>query len=81
MPEIGTSGSMSGDGKRSVAEWPKLPRHPRLYHLDRGRIGPGENWVCIIGLRPCSSPRVLAFSGWLGYTPVIADEHPQKDPP
>src|SRR5882762_6122122 len=22
----GTSGSMSGDGKRSVAEWPKLPR-------------------------------------------------------
>jgi len=26
MPEIGTSGSMSGDGKRSVAEWPKLPR-------------------------------------------------------
>ena len=27
MPEIGTSGLMSGDGKRSVAEWPKLPRH------------------------------------------------------
>jgi hypothetical protein len=26
MPEIGTSGSMSGDGKRSVAKWPKLPR-------------------------------------------------------
>jgi hypothetical protein len=26
MPEIGTSGSISGDGKRSVAEWPKLPR-------------------------------------------------------
>ena len=26
MPEIGTSGSMSGDRKRSVAEWPKLPR-------------------------------------------------------
>ena len=26
MPEIGTSGSMSEDGKRSVAEWPKLPR-------------------------------------------------------
>jgi hypothetical protein len=26
MPEIGTSGSMSGDGKRGVAEWPKLPR-------------------------------------------------------
>ena len=26
MPEIGTSGSMSENGKRSVAEWPKLPR-------------------------------------------------------
>src|ERR1700751_5766035 len=26
MPEIGTSGSMSGAGKRGVAEWPKLPR-------------------------------------------------------
>src|SRR5258705_3678399 len=26
MREIRTSGSMSGDGKRSVAEWPKLPR-------------------------------------------------------
>ena len=26
MPEIGTSGSTSGVGKRSVAEWPKLPR-------------------------------------------------------
>ena len=24
--EIGTSGLMSGDGKRSVAKWPKLPR-------------------------------------------------------
>jgi hypothetical protein len=23
MPEIGTSGSMSGDGKRSDAEWPQ----------------------------------------------------------
>lgn len=26
MPEIGTSGLMSGERKRSVAEWPKLPR-------------------------------------------------------
>ena len=39
MPEIGTSGSMSGDGKRSVAEWPKPSRHiapPR----DLGLTGP-----------------------------------------
>src|SRR6202030_1400621 len=28
MPEIGTFGLMSGDGKRGVAEWPKLPRPP-----------------------------------------------------
>jgi len=26
MREIRTSGSMSGDGKRRVAAWPKLPR-------------------------------------------------------
>ena len=26
MPEIGTSGSMSRDGKRRVAAWPKRPR-------------------------------------------------------
>ena len=26
MREIRTSGSMSGDGKRSVDAWPKLPR-------------------------------------------------------
>jgi hypothetical protein len=26
MRKIRTSGSMSGDGKRSVAAWPKLPR-------------------------------------------------------
>jgi hypothetical protein len=38
MPEIGTSGLMSGERKRSVAAWPKLPRlsstllaHPGLY--------------------------------------------------
>jgi hypothetical protein len=31
MREIRKSGSMSGDGKRSVAAWPKLPRPFRLY--------------------------------------------------
>src|SRR5262245_53933883 len=37
MPEIGTSGSMSGDGKRSVAAWPKLPRPSST--LPKRRLG------------------------------------------
>ena len=31
MPEIGTSGSMSEDGKRGVAKWPSYRVHHRLY--------------------------------------------------
>ena len=31
MLEIGTSGSMSGEGKRGVAAWPKLRVSPQLY--------------------------------------------------
>jgi len=45
MPEIGTSGSMSGDGKRGAAEWPKLPRPsstlPGCVKTLRGIIAPG----------------------------------------
>jgi hypothetical protein len=37
MPEIGTSDSMSEDGKRSVAEWPQLRAHPRRYHCGTPR--------------------------------------------
>ena len=40
MPEIGTSGSMSVDGKRSVAAWPKLPRPSSTLPLPRG-VGRG----------------------------------------
>ena len=38
MPEIGTSGSMSGDGKRGVGRMaPSYRAHPRLYrHVIRG---------------------------------------------
>jgi PEP-CTERM motif len=39
MPEIGSSGLMSGDGKRSVAEWPKLPRPSST--LPKQTIRPG----------------------------------------
>ena len=36
MPEIGTSGSMSGDGKRSAGlRAPSYRAHPRLYLLPR----------------------------------------------
>ena len=38
MPEIGTSGSMSGDGKRGVAEWPKLPRPSPFYPETTGLL-------------------------------------------
>ena len=45
--EIGTSGSMSGDGKRGVAEWPDRAR-PRLYQL--GPVG----HLCYAGKRTLS---------------------------
>src|SRR5215207_9473074 len=41
MPEIGTSGSMSGDGKRSDAEWPKLPRPSSTLPSPTSRGDPG----------------------------------------
>jgi len=46
MPEIGTSGSTSGDGKRRVAAWPKRPRpsstlpgtHMPAYYIGEHKI-------------------------------------------
>ncbi len=35
MPEIGTSGSMSGDGKRALPNGCTYRAHPRLYRRDR----------------------------------------------
>ena len=63
MPEIGTSGSMSGDGKRGAAEWPKLPRPsstlPR--RPDWSRLH--HSFAHVVTLNPraamCSSSRVL----------------------
>jgi hypothetical protein len=37
MLEIGTSGLMSGDGKRGVAAWPKLPRPSSTLPIRVGR--------------------------------------------
>jgi hypothetical protein len=55
MPEIGTSGSMSGDGKRSVAAWPKLPR-PSSTLPNRRSFG--------ISLMPALELRTLRGEGW-----------------
>src|ERR1700720_1397955 len=48
MPEIGTSGSMSGDGKRSVATWPKLPRPSST--LPKRRFAATHQFVAIGGI-------------------------------
>ena len=40
MPEIGTSGLMSGERKRSVAAWPKLPRLYLELYLRAKQISP-----------------------------------------
>jgi Transposase DDE domain group 1 len=56
MREIRTSGSMSGDGKRSVAAWPKLPRPsstlPQIVH--RG----SETGKIVVPQRFISLPRI-----------------------
>ena len=39
MLEIGTSGLMSGEGKRGVAAWPKLPRLSSTLPLGGGHEG------------------------------------------
>ena len=59
MPEIGTSGSMSGDGKRGVAEWPKLPRPSST--LPSRRFGPAA--ICLeLGVKPtCQDGPTDAF--------------------
>ena len=65
MREIRTSGSMSGEGKRGVAVWPKLPRlsstltmNGQARHAgppDRVRFATGGPFVS-----SCSPPRIAA---------------------
>src|SRR3984893_10431486 len=48
MREIRTSGSMSGDGKRSVAAWPKLPRpSSTLRYCCKNPKLPGANFLAV----------------------------------
>jgi hypothetical protein len=48
MQEIRTSGSMSGDGKRSAAAWPKLPRPSST--LPKRRFAATHQFVAIGGI-------------------------------
>ena len=61
MPEIGTSGLMSGERKRSVAAWPKLPRLSstllRLRSLSYGGQVAHPGYAC------CSHTRRFQPSG------------------
>jgi hypothetical protein len=66
MPEIGTSGSMSGDGKRGVAAWPQatapildsticmLGRSSAFGELRlwRGEKSVGEGQLCLVSRYP-----------------------------
>ncbi len=47
MPEIGTSGSMSGEGKRGDAEWPKPPRPSSTLLRDAGEWSQLPQGWCI----------------------------------
>ena len=79
MREIRTSGSMSGDGKRSVAAWPKLPRPSSTLRLLTATAVRGCPHVAkadisvatamSLSLRPTglSSP---AYRDWLAYVIV-----------
>jgi len=62
MPEIGTYGSMSGDGKRGDAAWPKLPRPsstlPLLPFPTRAEIGEAPSAPASFGTN--LPPRILA---------------------
>jgi hypothetical protein len=65
MREIRTSGSMSRDGKRSVAAWPKLPRPslPLPSVPQRSNIYPRS---MISGASVSPAPGFQRTMGWLG---------------
>ena len=77
MREIRTSGSMSGEGKRDVAEWPKSPRLSSTLPLPDGsdeatrwaissRGGSSGAWE---HAAPEAVPTGFARVGWLIYSP------------
>ena len=61
MPEIGTSGSMSEDGKRSVAKWPKLPRLSSTLPQS-GRTG--ASIECLLSGVKRTLPLIVALSAY-----------------
>ena len=78
MPENGTSGLMSGERKRSVAAWPKLPRLSSTLPAQAGypfeqnapiRVdGYGKTWIIL--RRTDANP---AASAWYDPALVAAD--------
>ncbi len=63
MLEIGTSGSMSGERKRGVAVWPKLPRLSSTLPMMRlyGYLAPPA-YASKAGDKRYRSPRGTGFS-------------------
>jgi hypothetical protein len=62
MPEIGTSGSMSEDGKRSVAKWPKLPRLSSTLPNAKSRAAASRLATTALALLWPMAQRVVAAS-------------------
>src|SRR5215475_1451164 len=76
MPEIGTYGSMSGDGKRGDAAWPKLPRPSstlpfRPLWPDRGLA----DSLLSTDLKDCASTRLRQIGAREVYRAVLAAAH------
>jgi hypothetical protein len=62
-PEIGTAGSMSGDGKRGVAEWPRLPRPSSTLPTRTSRCGLLMSAIEAIPESICSFCALPALTG------------------
>jgi hypothetical protein len=82
MQEIRTSGSMSEDGKRSVAAWPKLPRPSSILpnrrfaaaRQDARNGGRGGRSADALGTDPPRPFREAALTGYDGWFWPLGNE-------